>query len=156
MFIQERSSHPNLVITILSDVPNPWKGLVSAFLLDLEVSHLNTAYCKVWDFELDLNWHSRILLSLFCVNTWEAKLSSHYVLLPSWELLYAPDHAVLIRNILDCSYIRSEDRRVNICRDWHKDFNVICNRLWLELSFGLDYILYLGSWKVFNNAFNPD
>merc|ERR1712232_722945 len=39
-----RSTHAQLVIAVLRDVPNPRQRLVSTFLDDLEIAHLNARH----------------------------------------------------------------------------------------------------------------
>jgi hypothetical protein len=73
VYIKSRSLHANLIITILSDVADPRKSLVAALLDNLEVAHLHARNCEVRDLELDLDWDSTVLLSLFDFNRWEPK-----------------------------------------------------------------------------------
>ena len=149
------SCHSNLIVTILSDVANPRQSLITTFFLNLKVSYLDATDCEVGNFELKLDRHSWILLSLLCFDTWETELCSHHVFFAPWELLDAPDHGVLIRHILHSAHIRFKDRRVNICRDWDRYFNVVSNWFRLELSFGFHEVFNLRPGKIFNCDFNP-
>ena len=58
------SVHADLVVTILSDIPHPWKCLVSALFHNLEVADLHTRHREVGDLELNLDWHPAVLLPL--------------------------------------------------------------------------------------------
>lgn len=99
------SCHSNLVVSVLCYVSHPRECLVATLLHDFQVSDLNAADCEVGNLELNLDWHLGVFLSLFTFNAWESELCSHQELFPAWELLNAPDHAVLVRNVLDCPYV---------------------------------------------------
>jgi len=104
----KESCHPDLIVSILSNVSYPWKGLISALLNDFKIPYLDTTHCEIGDFELNLNRNSRVFLSFFSFNTRETELCSHKILFPSLELFYAPYHAVLIGNVFHGSNIRFE------------------------------------------------
>jgi len=88
--------------------------LIATLFLNFKVSHLNATDREVRYLELDLDWNSGILLSFFSLDRGEAKLSAHVVFLATGELLNAPDHAILVRYILDSSDVTLENRGVNI------------------------------------------
>lgn len=86
------SCHSNLIVTVLSDVANPWQSLIATLFLNLKVSYLDATDSEVGNFELELDRHSRILLSLLCLDAGETELRPHHVLLATGELLDAPNH----------------------------------------------------------------
>jgi len=52
--------HSNLVLSILSNVSDPWKSLIPAFFNNLQVSDLDSTHCEIRDLKL----HSYCLLKL--------------------------------------------------------------------------------------------
>lgn len=91
--------------------------MIATLFLDFKVTHLDATDREVRYLELDLDWNSGILLPFFSFDRGEAKLSAHVVFLATGELLNAPDHAILVRYILDSSYVTLENRRVDISGD---------------------------------------
>ncbi len=138
--VRSTSCHPDLVVASLRDVTHPRQSRVATFLNDFEVPHLDTRDCEVRDFELDLDGSAGVLLSLIAFDRRKTELSSHQEFFASWELLYAPDHGVLIGHILDSADVALEHWRVNIRGNRNKYFYVVCNALALELSFSLDQV----------------
>ena len=134
------SMHSYLVFSILCDISYPRQGLISTFFDDLQVTHLNSTYREIRDFKLQLNWYFGIFLSCFIFNGRKTKLSTHQVFFASRELFDAPNHATLVRYILDCSYIALEDRTVNINWNRHDNFYVICDRFLFKLSSSFNYV----------------
>ena len=134
------SMHSYLVFSILGNISNPRQGLISTLFDDLQVTHLNSTYCEIRDFEFQLNWYFRIFLSRFIFNGRKAKLSAHQIFFASRELFDAPNHATLVWYILDRSHIALEDRTVNINWNRYDNFYVICDRFLFKLSSCFNYV----------------
>ena len=62
------SLHSNLIISVLGYVANPRQSLIPTFVNNFEISNLNARNGEVRNFELDLDWHSRIFLSFLGLN----------------------------------------------------------------------------------------
>ena len=150
------SVHSNLVISVLSDVANPWQGLVSALFYDFKISHLYSTHCKVWNLELDLNGYFLIIFSCFVLNGWESETRSHQELFTSRELLYTPYHTTFVGHILDCTHVGFEYWRVYIDRYWDNDFHVISNRFLFKLCSCLDNKFNFRLSRIFDDGFHPN
>ena len=135
LIIKYISCHSNLIFSILSYISHPRKSLISTLFNYLQISDLYSTNCEIWNFKFNLNWCSRILLSLLTLNTWEPKLGSHQKFLSSWELFYTPYHTILVRHILDSSNIRFKNWGINIRRHRYVNFNIVSDRFGLKLSF---------------------
>ena len=149
------SIHSNLVITVLSNVTNPWKCLISAFLHNLKVPNLNTTHSEIWDFKFYLDRNLWIFLSGFVLDGRKTKLGSHQKLFSTWELFDAPNHAVFIWNIFDCTNIRFENRRINIDWHWNNNFNIIGYGFLFELSPCFNHVLYFWFCEILNDWLYP-
>lgn len=63
--VLENSLYPDLVVSVLCDVPHPGQSLVSALFDDLQVPYLDARRREVRDLELDSNrWLSLLFLRL--------------------------------------------------------------------------------------------
>lgn len=145
---------PQLVIAILSYVPNPRKGLVPALLDDLQVTHLDPRSREIRNLELDL--YGRLSFQILAFNTWKTKVGSHQVFLAARERLDAPDDGTLLRGVLDVTDGRLELRRVGVSRHWDYDLNVVGRGPTLELGFGLHHVLDPGVGMALDDRFDPD
>lgn len=117
---------------------------------------MDARHGKVRDLELYLNRNLGVLFTLLILDRRETELGSHQELFSSRELLYAPDHGVLVWNVLDCSYIALEYRGVNVDWYWDDNLDVVGDTLLFKLGTCFNDILDLGFRKVFNDRFDPD
>lgn len=93
---------PELVISVLSDVTDPWQGLVAALLDDLQVAHLDARGSEVGDLELDADWGLALLV--LCLHAGQAEVGSHQVFLATREGLDGPHDLTVLGDPLDASH----------------------------------------------------
>ena len=150
------SCHANLVIAVLSDVPHPRQGLVPALLDNLQVAYLDSGHREVGNLKPQLDRHRLVLLTLLVLDAGEAELRPHVELFAAGKLFDHPNHARLVRNVLDSPYIALEDGRVDIDGHRDDDLDVVGDALLLELRARLHNVLNLGLGEVLHGRGNFD
>lgn len=144
------------------------------WLRDLQVSHLDTARGEIWDLKFDLNGslgalagtdathastkatsHTASVL-IVTTDTGQTKLGAHQELLAATKLLDLPHNGALLRRVVHTSYVCPKARRIGILGDRNNDLDVVCRASPLELSPGLEHVLYPGARMALHHAFYPD
>jgi len=149
------SIHSYLVVSILCDVADPRKRLITALLDNFKITHLNATDCEVRYLELQLDWYFLVVISSVVLNWREPKLSAHEELFAARELLNDPNHAAFIWNIFDCAHIGFENRWIDINWNRNYDFNIVCYGFLFELGSRFDHKFYFRLSTIFNSGFYP-
>ena len=79
------SACSHVILPIFSQISHPREGLVSTFIHDLQVTHLEPTNREIWNFKLYVYRILLIFVSVRRLYRWQLELSVHYVLTKSGE-----------------------------------------------------------------------
>uniref|UniRef100_A0A0E9XMI6 Uncharacterized protein n=1 Tax=Anguilla anguilla TaxID=7936 RepID=A0A0E9XMI6_ANGAN len=143
-----------LVISVLSDVSNPRQGLISTFLNDLQVAHLDSRGSEVRDFKLHAD--GRFSFLVLGLHARQPKVRPHQVLLSTREGFDGPDDLAVLRYPLHAAHRGLELGRVGVGGDRNVDLHVVGRRPPFELALGLDHILDSAMRVLLDHRLDPD
>ena len=167
------SLSPQLVVSVLRDVPHPGQSLVAGLLYDLQVSdlhqqlvsniaqalrslsaHLNTRRGEVRDLKLDVD--GRLPFIEVSLHTGQEELSLHEVLLPPRERLDVPHGRALLRHVATVAQRGLKLGREGVARDRDDNLHVVGCGASLELRLGLHHNLYPRVGMLLYHRLHPD
>ena len=132
------SLHSNLIISILSQVLHPWRGLVPTPVNNLQIPNLESRHCEKGNFELYVDRHFLVVVSLGRLDCGQLELCIQHVLLVPGKLLNGPFQGVVLWHV-DCAACGAGKLWVlYVLRHWDKDVHIVGDASLLIVALYLD------------------